>query len=536
MARSAFTTERIIGRAMPKESMVMVLLYGIGAGLLFPFFRYRIDPDAISYISIAQKYLRGEWTDAVNGFWGPLYSWLLIPFLACRMEPMASAALLSILIGLFALAGAVLLLGRFESSEAIRRGVMLALVPVFLCFALSVRSPDLLVAGILCFYFYRIFDPEYGVRRWDGILCGALGALAYLAKSYAFFFILPHFILLGILHMHDAADQGAKGKILKHCLIGLLAFSLLSGLWITVISLKYGRPTVGTAGAYNHVRTNPASWGSFYLEGVIAAPPNETAVSIMEDPTDLPVPTWNPFESPEALAYQVTVIVKNIHDIFLHCNRVFPLTAAIILGYILLVASRHNPRRGRQPVLFPVLTLLTFPAGYTLFVVNERYLWILFILLILMGAHLLSLVLRSEPLAKPIVRRVALLIFVLTFTIVPVKTIAKEAALYEGRDRYELSNRISARFALSGRLLSDGEWAKTQRIAFHLGCQYYGAAGDELKKSNAGEILRGYGIDHVLLWHTSEDTLPALYGYREISRGEFPGLRIYSSSREAGVD
>ena len=84
---------------MPKESMAMVLLYSIGAGLLFPWVRYRIDPDTISYISIAQKYLRGEWTDAVNGFWGPLYSWLLVPFLAAGSDPMSSVAVLSIVLG-----------------------------------------------------------------------------------------------------------------------------------------------------------------------------------------------------------------------------------------------------------------------------------------------------------------------------------------------------------------------------------------------------------------------------------------------------
>jgi hypothetical protein len=232
----------------------------------------------------------------------------------------------------------------------------------------------------------------------------------------------------------------------------------------------------------------------------------------------------------------MTGLVKNIHDIVVSCSRFFPLTAAVLLGYLLLVSSAWGCRREVPPVLFPVLTLLSFPAGYTFFVVNERYLWILFILLILMGGHLLSLVLQHDRLTKTGVRRLAVLFFVLAFTIMPARALVKETCSSEAKDRYELSVRMGERLRLSGRLLSDGEWAKSQGIAYHLGCPYYGAAGNELKKSNAAEILRGYGIDHVLLWHTPEEALPALLGYREVGRGEFPGLRIFTLNCETVAD
>ena len=239
-------------------------------------------------------------------------------------------------------------------SGEIRRAIDWAFVPVFLYFSLSVRSPDLLTAGLLCFYLGLMFDPEYAKERHNGILCGALGGFAYLAKPYAFYFFIPHFILLSALQMHFTSDRGARRKSLKHLLIGLLVFSLISVPWVTQLSQKYGRPTVGTAGSYNHARTHPASWGSFYLEGVIAAPPNGTAVSIMEDPTGLPVPAWSPVESLGSMTYQATVIVKNIHDIFLSCSRFFPLTAAVLLGYLLLVAVRMAIPPGHATRVVPV--------------------------------------------------------------------------------------------------------------------------------------------------------------------------------------
>lgn len=40
--------------------------------------RYRLaSDDAIAYLDIGDAYLRGEWKEAINGYWSPLYSWLL---------------------------------------------------------------------------------------------------------------------------------------------------------------------------------------------------------------------------------------------------------------------------------------------------------------------------------------------------------------------------------------------------------------------------------------------------------------------------
>ena len=39
--------------------------------------RYRIDPDTVSYLDMADAYLRGDWSMALNGQWNPFYAWLL---------------------------------------------------------------------------------------------------------------------------------------------------------------------------------------------------------------------------------------------------------------------------------------------------------------------------------------------------------------------------------------------------------------------------------------------------------------------------
>ena len=39
--------------------------------------RFYVEPDGVNYLDIAQAYLRHDWRQAINGYWSPLYSWLL---------------------------------------------------------------------------------------------------------------------------------------------------------------------------------------------------------------------------------------------------------------------------------------------------------------------------------------------------------------------------------------------------------------------------------------------------------------------------
>jgi hypothetical protein len=47
--------------------------------------------DAVSYIRIASYYLHGQFGLAVSGYWGPLFSWLMAPWLALVHSPLDAA-------------------------------------------------------------------------------------------------------------------------------------------------------------------------------------------------------------------------------------------------------------------------------------------------------------------------------------------------------------------------------------------------------------------------------------------------------------
>src|SRR5215831_15431337 len=64
----------LIQRRLSRVAWLVVLVLGFVQAWAT---RYNIEPDRISYLDIADKYLQRDWTAAVNAYWSPLYSWLL---------------------------------------------------------------------------------------------------------------------------------------------------------------------------------------------------------------------------------------------------------------------------------------------------------------------------------------------------------------------------------------------------------------------------------------------------------------------------
>jgi len=87
--------------------------------------RYEVSPDGISYLDMGEAYLRGDWAMAVNGYWSPLYSWLLGAALAV-LRPSAywefpAVHLVNFLVYVAALLGFSFLLGevmRYQRERA----------------------------------------------------------------------------------------------------------------------------------------------------------------------------------------------------------------------------------------------------------------------------------------------------------------------------------------------------------------------------------------------------------------------------------
>ena len=158
----------------------------LALALIFAYFyRYQWNTDGLGYISIAQKYAAGDFWPAVNGFWSPLYSWLIAVFIVLGAPGMIAAKIVGVAAGLALLLASKKLLDCFDLGGRAEKAVLAALAPISVYCAVSLATPDVLLAAIIVYYLSFVFRRDYDFKNY-GLWCGILGGLAYLAKTYAF--------------------------------------------------------------------------------------------------------------------------------------------------------------------------------------------------------------------------------------------------------------------------------------------------------------------------------------------------------------
>ncbi|UCF42933.1 MAG: glycosyltransferase family 39 protein [Planctomycetota bacterium] len=505
--------------------LVLILFVVVGASLVGEY-RYQINPDGISYISVARKYLAGDFSGAINGYWGPIYSWLLMPFLYFGIEALLASKVLALAIGVATLIGLWRLSYRLEMTEAIRTVILLAAVPAVLTFGFFYITPDALLTCIILFYLSVVFGAEYegGIRK--GIVCGALGGAAYLSKSFAFPFFISHFVLMNAVRFLRSETGEARKKIVHNFLAGAAAFAIISGLWIGLISNKYGKLTFGTSGKTTYrAAASPGAQGSAVLWIGLLEPPDETAMSAWEDPSYVKVPPPEATDAWSRFGHQMEVVGRHVRKIGEFCMEFSPLALVIGVAYVLLWLRRFNINAIEPEVLYPTLTIALMTGAYSLVWVRDRYLYVIFMLMMLMGGYVLGRLFASNFFTKT--RRWALLVvFFLSFMLPASQSLNAKAGV--GRGMYGLGQVLKNVVEPGSNIASNDNWGASLFLSYHLGCRYYGAQEKDISRAKLERQLEEYEIDYYLAWGGGPFDQALLVGYQEITGGRIPGLRMYS--------
>jgi len=507
-----------------------ILLFYLFLGiLLWPRYRYVINADGLSYISIAKKYLAGRWSEAVNGYWSPLYSWLLLPFLLFIKNSLQAARLLNLFLSSLLLYGFYLNASLFHLSLFLRFFLLVFLFPLAYYFAFSMITPDLLVATLLLFYFYFLLNPAYPHSSRRGSLAGVLGSLTYLAKSYNFFFFLFHFPLMNFLISKLNKGRSSKQKLKRHFVTGMIAFLLLSGLWITAISLKYKKFTISTTMARAWTLVAPTARGEALRWIGLYPPPNSTALSAWEDPSSLPLDIWNPFSSHFYFIHFLGNIFKNLANLFeiMASQSIFYLL--ILMAFLAVTFYSFFKKHPSSPLLlFSLVSFFLYPAGFLLLYVVERYIWIEFLWLILFTGYLFSQLMKRFIRAKIII--FFLFLFILaSYSLEPLHYLIsdyKRVTEYgtSGRKIYQISEILKTKFDLKGNVASNDRWNESLFLCYYLGCRYFGQIKEDISVGELKAELEKYKIKYFFLWGTGQDEekLRPL----TIRLVEFPGVRL----------
>ena len=248
-------------------------LVAVAFGLLHAWmYRHNIqDVDGISYLDLGDAYLRGNWATAVNGYWSPLYAWLLgLAVFVFRPSPeweYPTTQLVNAAIYVGALACFDFLLCELlraepavadEEAEPTTALPPWALLPIgyslFVWSALYwhrfwLQAPDLVVAAVVFVAAALLLRIRRRVVTWLSFAAlGVVLGLGYLAKTAMFPLA---FIFLGLAAV-AAAAAGDRRRAIPRSLVAVGGFLLIAGPLVVALSLSKGRLTVGDTGRLNY--------------------------------------------------------------------------------------------------------------------------------------------------------------------------------------------------------------------------------------------------------------------------------------------
>jgi 4-amino-4-deoxy-L-arabinose transferase-like glycosyltransferase len=487
---------------------------------------YQINPDGISYLDIARLYLRGDWSHALNAYWGPMLSWLIVPGLAAGWAPLVAAKAATVAAGAVALVAFYLLARRFVSPLVSMALTVFAGAVVVSWALASYITPDLVLAVCILWYLYFVTSPAFG-RRWPvALLAGVMAGLAYLTKSYAFPFFILHFT--AYVAWRWWRRPGERRRWEQHFLIGLAGFFLVALPWIVAISRQEHRLTYGTSGAYTLALAAPGSTGHPVMRNGLFVPPAGGTSAWMR-PVAPVGPSWLPtlWPRPHNFSYAKDKVIINSQELLKLLGVFWPLSTGIVAAVLLLAYRRRSPlpERARFGIKFLTFTAILYTLGYLLIFVEDRYIWPVQLMVLVLGG-----ILFDWLWADRLIPRVALALLAV-FGLFTIQQQPAEALRVQRNANIEvprMAQQIKATPDYHCRAIaSNASWELSSYIAFDLGCPYFGMFGPYDPGDNAAQ-LRRYHVDYLMMWKSGDkkrDAVPA--DYHEVANLRSQALKVY---------
>jgi hypothetical protein len=510
----------------------VILFYTVVGAILLPYYRYQINPDGISYISIANKYLAGNYREAINGYWSPLFSWLLMPWLYFKIDPLLAVKIINLLIGIVAITTMYSFTFRYQISEQIRCIILFVLIPVTIYFSYDQITPDLLTAVLLLFYFNVIFNIQYPIKPHYGALCGIIGSIAYLSKHYCFPFFIIHFPIMNALHYVRNSSPICRKSILRHFCIGLSLFLIISSPWIYALSHKYNNLLFSTAGNINLANLNPNA--SRYQLPSFIDPPDMFAYSAWDDPYyALRNLSWNPFESLVYMKHWLEIFIFHATQtlkIFINFSFFsFLLFCGCIVYCAYLLFSKPIKLNTLPEIVFSLATTLIYSAGYCLIHVEARFFMIICFLFMVFGGYGLNKIIQNSLFKMG--KSALFILFFLSFSILPINHLIKN--VNSGKAIYLLSTSLEKYIPPNSKIATTGYWYESLYLTFHLQSKIYGTT-EHMQAEVAKRELDKYGIKYFIDWGVPGDRSLLLSEFSETGRGKYNDRPVIAYKRKGG--
>lgn len=477
------------------------LIYIIAGILCFPYFMYQINPDGVCYISIAKNYAAGNFHDAINGYWSPLISWIMAPFLSMGFDALITFKVINLIIGLGCLLQLAKIIGTLIPDNKVK-GLNVLIGSSFSLLivdcALSVITPDLLASFFLLIYINLILGKKIFKYK---ILVAFLGALMFFAKAYFFWFFIVHLTIYVIF----SKISSSSNKCIKSYLQVAFLFLLIISPWEMSLYSKYNKVVISLAAKYNHAMMVSEELLSAY-EDKLMVMPNKNAISAYEDISIVySMQSESTLLNIRNIDKQLKYIMTYIEDLFLYLT-IWPILI-ISLGGTLIYLFR---RRSKQILINPIFDLFLlssiFIGGYSLFYFESRYYWgILFINLIVAFYFLIKISLQLS-INKLRIYALFACAFIL-ISIPPLKEIKGFIINVPGKIEQIHSEELKEIIPMGSNVASYG-FGEARYISYYLGLHDFGGICKYTDNEKLKSDLEKFSIDFIIMTNNESYVLP----------------------------
>ncbi len=478
-----------------REAFAGLLCLAGGLSLL-PIYRTAgLNNDSTVYMRIASHYVHGRWDEAINGYWSPLFSWMIAPLMGFGLDPPTALRLVCVL----AAVGTLLVFRALARQIAVSsRLIDLASVGVaaYLFVFCMTRAwgltPDVLLAGLLLLYLALLWARPRTVR--SAAAAGLVAGLCYLAKAYALPFFLVHFTATLMWEAWRVRSHAGRHGAPLRWAAGVLCFFLVAAPWAIVLSRHHGHVTFTTTGGFNLSFMNPATENPIYTHGLIP-PPGPHGISAWEDPAALPIEEWRWWRSPRDFAVGVRHMLRNMIEAVKHVANQSAVAFLLGLAGAAIVVWTGRPRRRRE-LIAALFAAALYSSGYILTArwPDARYLIPVSLLLALCVMSWAEWERRCRPdgrLALGLVAAVAL-----GYLLPAGATLVRQRSdgQLPGVVAASLTNVIESHH----RIAAKDDWELGAELSYWLDARFYGTTRPE----NIEGQLREHEIDFFVVWRS----------------------------------
>ncbi|MES2430888.1 MAG: hypothetical protein V4556_08110 [Bacteroidota bacterium] len=436
--------KKLIQYAVP----ISIFIYTAAFLLLFPYYKFIFDPDAIGYSAVAERVADGNYFESVNGLWSPLSSWLAVPLIKLGIDTLIAFKYINGITGIFLLLFTFKLLNKFILTDWLKTMILYTCVLIFLSYCFYELCADFLLLLFFVLYLIQISSADFFQNKKRIFFCSLIAVGAYLSKAYFFPFFLAHFLLINFYHYKISVATNKLKIFFRNISIGLITFLFLCTPWIYALSVKYGYVTYSNTGKYNtylHLHTI-----SLY-EKLVIPPPYVDALNSWDDP-------WQPFMKDFSVFSSFTNIINQIKLFFINLAGSPPyfteisfLCLVIIAAIIFFSISKKTIFNIPRNVRLLIITAILMPLGYLLFHLETRFIWIESILCLIAGAYLISIAFNNFLFTKA-QKAFLLLIFFGSFLIGPLQSLKN--GINSGKENYELAEAFKKN-NITGKVMSN---------------------------------------------------------------------------------